>query len=124
MTTLYHYTCKDHGAPGILGSGKIEPHRQPPEGQAALVWLTDLEAPNRTALGLTFQMLQCDRMERRFTIPEPVEAHHWNDVKREHFPRWWIERLEGAPGAMPMHWFVSTQPQYFSREEMPRGIVH
>jgi hypothetical protein len=117
---LYHYTC-DHGAAGISASGLVEVRLQPPEGKVALAWFTDLEAPNRVALGLTSRSLQCDRLAYRFTIPEPIDVVRYVDVRREHFPRYWREALESVPGAMPMHWYISLAPQ---RAEPEGKVIH
>lgn len=118
---LYHYTC-GHGAAGIGKTGLIDVFLQPPEGQVALTWLTDLEAPNRLALGLTSNTIQCDRLAFRFDVPEPVEVVRYVDVRREHFPRYWREALERSPGAMPMHWYLSLVPQRVANIE--GKIIH
>jgi hypothetical protein len=107
---LYHFTCRD-AAPRIIGCGELRPHTQVQIGGTALVWLTDLERPNRYEIGLTSHTLHCDRMEFRFEadIEEPVR---WVDYLREQ-PR--DVRLTGrylamTSGAKPMHWYVSTEP--------------
>lgn len=117
---LYHYTC-EHGAAGIEASGLIEVRRQPPEGQVTLTWLTDLEAPNRNALGLTSHIVQCDRLTYRFEVVEHVAVERYVDVRREFFPAYWWKELERAEGAMPMHWFVSLAPQPVTSK---RKVVH
>jgi hypothetical protein len=121
MAELYHYTC-EHGSAGIQADGLIVPQPQPPDGERKIVWLTDLEAPNRAALGLTSLVLQCDRMERRFVVPEPESVYRYVDVRRAWWPREWRELLESADGAMPMHWYVSEMPQRYDREAVIHGF--
>jgi hypothetical protein len=45
-SVLWHYTCADHGAPGIDRTGELRPNRHPllPE-LGPVVWLTDLTDP-------------------------------------------------------------------------------
>lgn len=109
---LYHYTCSDHAAEirrdglikvsPVFGTG----------GQKQVVWMTDLDVPNKKGLGLTSNLLSCDRTEYRFEITDPRAVFHWNEAKR-YLPRGVVEQLEAAPGAMPMHWWVSGLPQRF-----------
>lgn len=107
---LYHYTC-DHAAPDIAASGQVRPlsdmtsHAVPPWGYFA--WFTDLDVPDRRGLGLTSNVLSCDRTARRFTVTDATEVERWVNVRRSH-P--WAEGLESAPGAMPAHWWLSTEP--------------
>lgn len=105
---LYHYTC-GHGARGIRLAGQIKPTTIYGTARKA-VWLTDLDAPYREALGLTSHSLNCDRTAYRFIIDAPLGAIHWIDARR-HLPRATVEALESAPGAMPMHWWLAPQPQ-------------
>jgi hypothetical protein len=107
---LFHFTC-DHGAEGIRESGVIQIHRAPFELAPAVLWLTDLEVPNRNGLGLTSKILSCDRTAHRFEVKNPRAVFHWNEAKRLYFPREQVEALESTPGAMPMHWYVSGIPQ-------------
>jgi hypothetical protein len=71
------------------------------------VWLTDLEVPDRKALGLTSDLLDCDRLEHRVVVD--VEAEHWPRYARR-LPLELRRRLELAAGARPMHWYVSEHP--------------
>lgn len=105
---LYHYTCA-HGLEGIgtEGTGVLMPHQ-------GLVWLTDLEAPFREALGLTSYTLSCDRTAHRFRAVDGLHAvMPWVQFRREAVPpdrRAWAAALEAAPGAMPRHWWVCALP--------------
>lgn len=104
MTTFYHYTCL-HGWAGIRASGGI---LKP--GTDGVVWLTDLSYPFRLQLGLTSTMLSCDRTAYRYRVTgEPATIQRWVDVRRT-WDRDWVAALESAPGAMPMHWYVSGSP--------------
>lgn len=97
---LYHYTCS-HSQPQISKEGVLIP------GKDGFLWLTDLDAPMRDALGLTSNTLICDRTEYRFEV-ETEKAVHWKDVRRV-LPDWYRALLEEAPGAMPMHWWMATE---------------
>lgn len=110
MTTLYHYTC-DHAVAGIIRDEHVRPlsdmasHAVPPWGYFA--WFTDLAEPNREGLGLTSAILTCDRTVHRFEVTDATEVERWVNVRRFH-P--WAAILESAPGAMPAHWWLSTEP--------------
>ena len=109
---LFHYTC-DHGALGIRRDGEIHPgatlSSSPPDlgqrlPQTLFVWLTDLETPNRLALGLTSHTLKCDRTQHRFEVEVDDTILPWVRLRR-FLPM--LHHLERAPGALPMHWFLS-----------------
>jgi len=99
---IYHYTCLDHGAPGIARDGYLRP------GLDGLVWMTDLDEPHREALGLTMHVTRCDRTARRFEVAS-VQAVAWTEVRREMAPAY-VRALELAPGVMPRHWYISRSP--------------
>lgn len=75
----WHFTCTDHGAPGIEADQAIVP------GTDKLVWASLLPPAfaSRTGLGLTSTVLRCDRMAACFevdrddlvTLEEYVVAH-------------------------------------------------
>ena len=106
---LWHYTCS-HSADGIRADRELRPHPQVwlPE---PLVWLTDLDDAWREALGLTSHTLRCDRTEHRFQVLDTAGVVWWPTYAR-------TIRLAGAvrqgydqaPGAQPVHWWVSTEP--------------
>lgn len=108
---LYHFTC-DHGAAGIHSDGYVRPavdltdKELPLSGQFA--WFTDLLIPDRNGLGLTSHILGCDRTAHRFRVTDMTEVERWTNVRRYH-PEM-ARELEFAPGAMPMHWWLSTKP--------------
>ncbi len=108
---LYHFTCSD-AAPLIEDCGHLLPYTQHQLDGRRLIWLTDLEAPTRTSLGLTSWTLACDRMEYRVTVD--VDAHRWVTYVRDRFgsarSRRHAMRLSQSPGALPMHWLVAEAP--------------
>jgi hypothetical protein len=107
---LYHYTC-DHGAERIGPRGTLKPQPLVGSGTAGVaVWMTDLDVPFRDALGLTSHILDCDRTAHQYVVHEPRAVMHWTEA-RKILPRQYVRALESAPGAMPMHWYVSGVPQ-------------
>ncbi len=120
---LFHFTCEDHGAPGIREDGVIRPSPLyvldiglTPRMYVA--WLTDLPDPRRYQVGLTSQSLTCDRMAVRFEAD--VDAERWRRFARRHrdvLPGWWRRDLERFGD--PWHWFVSTEPVPVALEVSP-----
>jgi hypothetical protein len=119
VPALWHYTC-DHGNASIedtaarrgsVGRGLIRP------GLDGFVWLTDLDAPPVLALGLTSHILTCDRLAHRWLI-DPIEAavyaHPWTAVRR-HVDPVRREGIEGAPGVLLRHWWVTRTPVWADR---------
>jgi hypothetical protein len=101
---LYHYTCR-HSAYSIeLDKFTLRP------GLDGLLWLTDLDAPDRRGLGLTSHILDCDRTRFRFAVPDPVEAYRWLEVRKE-FPPPRVRLLEADPHVLLAHWYVTGTPQ-------------
>lgn len=107
MTTrLYHYTC-DHGHDGITHDGFVKPHMQVVLGGLELTWFTDLDVPDRNALGLTSTILTCDRIKYRFEADVAAGLRWWPQAVRDLDLHRYRRSLELAPGAAPMHWYVS-----------------
>ena len=107
--TLYHFTCADHGYPGIARSREIRPypHLKLPTWPP-VVWLTDLARPSRDAVGLTSARLTCDRLAVRLTVEAP-EAVPFAEARR----RWRIPLdafLDLTAYGDPAHWYVSQEP--------------
>jgi hypothetical protein len=105
---LFHYTC-EHGAARIRKAGmRLTPNPQVALGGVALVWLTNLEAPNRQALGLTSHALDCDRLDARFEVKDSSACERWVEFayrcKIPTHRRWGLELTDGA---YPMTWWVS-----------------
>lgn len=114
MTSYWHYTCA-HSVEGIRDAGMVLPGHKLPGASprligipwAAYAWFTDLEVPIRDALGLTQDLLVCDRAEYRFRAIEGARLIAWVTIRRN-YP--WSVFLEAAPGARPAHWYVSVDP--------------
>lgn len=109
---LFHFTC-GHGLAGISHDGATRPHPQPMlRGCPPITWLTDLDVPDRAALGLTSVLLSCDRTRYRLDVDadDVTALLHWPAAARE----WRIQRpvrdLLECGGAMPVHWWVTTEP--------------
>lgn len=115
--TLFHYTCRDHGLPGIREAGELRPNEGAP---FALVWLTDMAVPDRDALGLTSNWLHCDRMDVRITVPDHPAITPWWRWRRANPDLWpWTAALEAAFGARPAHWFVSETALPIDTKDLP-----
>lgn len=107
---LYHYTCREHGEPGIREVGKLLPYPQPVLSRR-LVWLTNMDTPSAWALGLTNMFLCCDRTQVRVTVHPLTGAdafgiRPWWAYART-LPRALREVLEQT--GLPMHWWVTNQ---------------
>jgi hypothetical protein len=109
--TLFHYTCREHGEPGITRDQKLLPNRQPLLDRN-LVWLTDMDTPHAWALGLTNNYLCCDRTQVRVTVHplshnEKCGVHPWWHYRRTVHP---VLREAVEQTGMPMHWWVTELP--------------
>lgn len=104
---LHHYTC-DHGADGIRSTGEIRPHPHPLIDSMPLIWLTSMEQPDRIGLGLTSEILSCDRTRWRVTV-RTDGAEPWHVFARRYrVCREVRDELEA--GRWPMSWFVALDP--------------
>ena len=119
---LWHYTC-DHaqlkiGAVGQLipASSQMNLHELLPLSD--FVWLTDLGAPNREALGLTSRILLCDRTQHRYRVTEGGHAIWWMDLRRV-LPWQWVDAVESTPGARPVHWWAAQDPVPVELADIP-----
>lgn len=103
---LLHRTC-DHGMHRIESDGFLRPLNVSYQG---LIWLSDLEDPSPEELGLTMFMLRCNRMEWVCEVETDLAMPwtFWAHVNK--VPSNVRDMLDGAPGANPRHWFVSTLP--------------
>lgn len=99
--TLYHYCC-DHSASIIAADGWLRP-----SPHTGLLWLTDLDKPDRWGLGLTMETITCDRTRHRFTTEG--EAEWWPHYCRR-VGIGWKQREALETHGKPRHWFVSTEP--------------
>ncbi|MFB9378578.1 hypothetical protein ACFFKU_06955 [Kineococcus gynurae] len=108
---LWHYCC-DHSARGIRATRIVRPIWQPLL-HLELSWWTDLTPPDRLGLGLTSQILSCDRIAHRF---------HPTTASRGLVEPWltWLQRQPATlrqlgrelhlPGTLPRHWHVAERP--------------
>lgn len=96
---LWHYTCSHYQS--VMGwNAALRP------GLDGYVWLTDLDNPNVAGLGLTSQILDCDRTEHRYRVVDDRTARPWTE-ERLRIPRAFVEALESVPGVLPRHWWVA-----------------
>lgn len=106
MTALFHFTCQ-HAADRI--EGLLLPHPQPLIGDTALVWLTDLDEPDREGLGLTSMTLACDRTQIRYRVTDPTPVEPWIGSTTQASVAPPIQALLHRY-SRPEHWFISRQP--------------
>jgi hypothetical protein len=125
---FWHFTC-DHGRRGIGDTGmlvsastQVDPdrlHRLPAWRRALMdiIWLTDLDVPDRLALGLTSKMLDCDRTAHRYraTTYKPIRYVSF----RRDLPKRLRDELEDASGALPMHWWMAYTPVSVVYDPLP-----
>ena len=104
MSALWHFTCTDHGEPGIRRSGLVLPN---PRAMLPVAWFTSNPDVPREALGLTSHALTCDRMACRFEAASRRHLIPWRHFAAPHPVR---RLLESAPGVDPALWWVSTRP--------------
>jgi hypothetical protein len=103
---FYHYTCRHSLAkmePDLYGYVTLQPL-----SPGGILWVTDLDVPQRKGLGLTSTIIDCDRTEFRLELLDDTTVRRWVDVRRD-YPE--LHPLELADGAMPMHWYISTSPE-------------
>lgn len=103
---LYHYTTREY-AEQIHKDGLVIPGKL--GITPGLSWFTDLDSPIREALGLTSNFIKADRTEARVIAFDGTNIRPWITIRRMVEP-WIRQGLESAPGAMPMHWYVSNVP--------------
>lgn len=107
---LYHYTCVDHGQPGIEHDQKLRPNPHPllPE-LGPVVWLTDLaELLNVETVGLTSQFTKCDRTAVRYEVRRNANGVVWWPFVRGMCNKSVVADLERD--GQPTHWWVCTRP--------------
>ncbi|WP_158884094.1 hypothetical protein [Amycolatopsis anabasis] len=116
---LYHYTC-NHRLNGIIAERALLPNPHPWLG-AALVWLTDLHLPDRSALGFTIEHLGCDRTENRVEVRPTTNMQPWPHWAHHHaIPALARDMIEGG-GALPTRWWVSPAPVEVLAFDRARG---
>lgn len=109
MGSLYHYTCTDHGLPGIRAASRLRPRRPVPFLESPpVIWLTDLDRiDDPGALGLQSSIISCDRTAVRFTV-HPRHAVPWRDFTViHHLNPVTVAHLE--LDRTPEHWWVTCE---------------
>jgi len=107
---LYHYTCRDAMA-GIARDRRIVPHVHPwlPE-LGKVIWLTDVEGFALTTpeqIGLTSNVLRCDRTEFRYAINTAmIDGLRWWPRARRRCDPLLVSALERH--ARPSRWWVTS----------------
>lgn len=103
--TLYHYTC-EHAARALGYRGMLRPNAHPLLRNVRLVWLTDMDIPDRVGLGLTSDSLSCDRLNFRYVV-DVSDAVRWLDWCRGRgdVGSLAVHLLESG-GRQCHHWFV------------------
>lgn len=116
--TLWHYTCthriSEIGETGILLPPLYQlaaiPDWLPRDAYPllGLVWATDMDPPQRLALGLTDHTIACDRTTARYAVPASAFTRwgRWRHL----MPPWLVDELELANGAQPARWWVADRP--------------
>lgn len=128
---LYHFTCSDHGYPGIMGDTirptlhPLMPHLGP------LLWLTDLaNPPTADSIGFGSGLLDCDRLAHRFLVSlRPGVAKAWTTLRSRVDDD--VVKILDSYG-QPEHWFVVRRPllvsewtydtDYSSKESASAGV--
>jgi hypothetical protein len=72
-----------------------------------LVWLTDMDVPDREALGLTMNLQPCDRLEFQYVV-DVEDAVKWSDsdLRRSLYRRPGFDGFE--EGRQPDRWWIVT----------------
>lgn len=71
-----------------------------------LLWLTDLSEPLPDQVGLSSEILSCNRLEHRITVQSKA-VNSWSDL-RSKVANDVLRDLEAH--AEPNHWFVARRP--------------
>ena len=103
--TYYHYTC-DHGRRSIGDSGNLKPHGI--GDMPVVVWMTDLADPDVIGLGLTSEILSCERWTYRYRVTDERPVVPYAEIQHSIHPR--AQLALHHLGSLPQHWFVSFRP--------------
>lgn len=73
-----------------------------------LVWATSDPVPTRESLGLSSELLSCDRMSYRYRVTDTAGFVQWDVWKRDRVHPLVSAQLEH--GCVPESWWVSEGP--------------
>jgi len=119
---LFHYCCRC-SARLITARGFLRPRGRELFG-VDLVWLTDLDPPDRAALGLTSRILTCDRLEFQYVVTlDPPEAEPWlgSDVRAHCVRDSGFEEFE--EGRNPERWYIARRAVFAVRNRAYRNLA-
>lgn len=105
--TVFHFTCADHGYPGINRAGVVIPNWHPILG-VSLAWFTTEAEPDRERCGLGMHITRCDRMAYRFRVADGLTTEWVGSWVRRQTPTDVLDGLETYGD--PEHWHISTVP--------------
>ena len=107
-SSLFHFTCADHGYKALGKGGMLVPHWHPLL-RADLLWLTTEAHPDREASGLGMTLTSCDRMAYRYVVTylDGCVPWLWSEQRRN-APQQVVADLESFGD--PEHWWVSDRP--------------
>ncbi len=106
-TMLYHFTC-EHAFVWI--DGLLIPQQQLLLDSVDLVWLTDLQDPDPLEVGLTSNILDCDRTEVRLRVIDDTAVRRWvGSVEHSNMsPE--LQAVFHHSGAQQQNWYISSEP--------------
>lgn len=114
---LYHYCCSC-SARRITSRGFLRPFGGALFG-VDLIWLTDQVTPNREGLGLTSQILKCDRLEHQYVVEAAaggVERWLSSDVRRIFKTKDYDGNFDDfEAGRSPETWWIARRPLFAVR---------
>lgn len=103
MSRMFHFTC-DHGFEGIKQLGYVAPNWHPLLGMK-VAWFTDLETPNAETVGLTSNLLNCDRLAHSVEV-DPSRVRRWlGSGEQASTPP--LIQADLHRGSDPSHWWIS-----------------
>lgn len=110
---LWHFTChhtrRTLGDTGLLIPANDLTDRLPGWfWPGRYVWLTDLPNPARDTVGLSSDLIHCDRMAYRYQVTDEANVVPWALERHRHEATAYL--IEETPGARPVHWYVATEP--------------
>jgi hypothetical protein len=108
-TALYHFTCRHSKSDiGTFNCLLIPQIRHPLLG-CKVTWLTTEASPDRLAMGLTLDRINCDRMEYRYVVTDLTQCRPWiGSPERDAAAPRTVADLESLGDVE--HWWIADQP--------------